>query len=491
MCSAPGACSRAAAACARRCTSLRGRARCRPRGHADRRLRPTRPHRGAARADGAGAADRAGAGGRGGEWCLVCTGAARDPARPAPAVALPVRPPSGGGSAGVLRVGLSLQEPGFWEALVPDPGALDGVSPEHFELFTGAAPSGGILINLSEHGTLVNGELVHESHRLAQGDVVGLPRLGRAEGEAPVVEFRLLRGAAGRPQAALAAPPGSPRASWGASGALDSGASGACGPTGSAAGSSECAEAALPAASALLGFGSAGPLGSAAEPRRGAGRAAAWQAGAAAADSLDLARAAARRPEETGSPLGRAAPERPFALECTQSRGLLGRELERLPARLRVLEASGCPPGLRLGRAVQPPAFWQALLPREDLRNTVSREHFELAPQGGELRLTNRSVFGTLVNNELVTGEVAVRDGDTISEECWLQRMSRYRYRCLGLVVALLGLLGGLRRHGWSPLKVLVRAHPGRGPGSSGIGTCLVPPQLRPAAAFPQRSNES
>ena len=36
-------------------------------------------------------------------------------------------------------------------------------------------------------------------------------------------------------------------------------------------------------------------------------------------------------------------------------------------------------------------------------------------------------------------------------------------------------VLGSPRRHGWIRLEILVRARPGRGPGSSGIGAFLIP----------------
>eukprot|EP00959_Pyramimonas_sp_CCMP1952_P400312 8387681-Pyramimonas_sp.AAC.1 len=38
-------------------------------------------------------------------------------------------------------------------------------------------------------------------------------------------------------------------------------------------------------------------------------------------------------------------------------------------------------------------------------------------------------------------------------------------------VIPFFGFLGGPRRHRWIRLDILVRTHPGRGLGSSGIGT--------------------
>ncbi|CAK0880956.1 unnamed protein product, partial [Prorocentrum cordatum] len=45
-------------------------------------------------------------------------------------------------------------------------------------------------------------------------------------------------------------------------------------------------------------------------------------------------------------------------------------------------------------------------------------------------------------------------------------------------VFTFLGLLGGPRCHRWIRLEILVRTHPRRGPGSSGIGTVWFPQQI-------------
>merc|ERR1740129_2007183 len=57
---------------------------------------------------------------------------------------------------------------------------------------------------------------------------------------------------------------------------------------------------------------------------------------------------------------------------------------------------------LRVGRALQPAAFWERLVPDDRLRNLISREHFEVLCDGSELVLDTLGSAGTLVNGVLV-----------------------------------------------------------------------------------------
>jgi len=69
---------------------------------------------------------------------------------------------------------------------------------------------------------------------------------------------------------------------------------------------------------------------------------------------------------------------------------------------------------LKVGREVQKLDFWEALVPDEVRRNTVSRQHFELLASGGSFTLSNLSSIGTSVNGTLVTAQAQVRKGDVI-----------------------------------------------------------------------------
>ncbi|CAK0889920.1 unnamed protein product [Prorocentrum cordatum] len=73
---------------------------------------------------------------------------------------------------------------------------------------------------------------------------------------------------------------------------------------------------------------------------------------------------------------------------------------------------------LRVGRAVQPMPLWEALLPDEATRNTISRNHFEVVAMPGEAdraaTLSNLSSLGTLVNGACVHGQAPLRVGDTV-----------------------------------------------------------------------------
>ncbi|CAK0881142.1 unnamed protein product [Prorocentrum cordatum] len=63
-----------------------------------------------------------------------------------------------------------------------------------------------------------------------------------------------------------------------------------------------------------------------------------------------------------------------------------------------------------------------------------------------------------------------------------IQRRKMYRYRYPSPVFPFFGLLGGSRCHRWIRFEILFRTHPGRGPGSSGIGTIWFPQRWRPEA---------
>jgi len=105
----------------------------------------------------------------------------------------------------------------------------------------------------------------------------------------------------------------------------------------------------------------------------------------------------------------------PFTLECSISSGLFPSELALLPRMLRTLEASCLQAQLRVGRAVQPMGFWEALLPDEATRISVSREHFEIVVEEDNLVLVNLSSAGTFVNNKRILDRVPVLAGDRLS----------------------------------------------------------------------------
>ncbi|CAK0875743.1 unnamed protein product [Prorocentrum cordatum] len=106
----------------------------------------------------------------------------------------------------------------------------------------------------------------------------------------------------------------------------------------------------------------------------------------------------------------------PFALRCTFSRALAASDLERIPVEERTLEASCQEARLLVGRAAQPAALWERLLPEETLRRAVSPEHFEIAvDEEAELVLRNLSSTGTLVNGKTITDSVRVQHADVIT----------------------------------------------------------------------------
>jgi len=97
------------------------------------------------------------------------------------------------------------------------------------------------------------------------------------------------------------------------------------------------------------------------------------------------------------------------------SRGLSPFQLGNLAREERLLEASCAQALLKVGRGVQLAAFWAALLPDQAMRNTVSREHFQIEFDELDLCLLNFSSTGTIVNRKLIHDRVRVQDGDVIS----------------------------------------------------------------------------
>ncbi|CAK0899496.1 unnamed protein product [Prorocentrum cordatum] len=95
---------------------------------------------------------------------------------------------------------------------------------------------------------------------------------------------------------------------------------------------------------------------------------------------------------------------------------------------------------------------------------------------GGMRRLGLRSWRGAVV--WLVLWALALRKARGTAPSGGAPSQRRERYPCLypPHVFLFLGLLGGPRRHRWIRLEILVRTHPGRGLGSSGIGAFLVSP---------------
>eukprot|EP00929_Paragymnodinium_shiwhaense_P065071 TRINITY_DN32663_c0_g1_i1.p1 TRINITY_DN32663_c0_g1~~TRINITY_DN32663_c0_g1_i1.p1 ORF type:complete len:555 (-),score=96.94 TRINITY_DN32663_c0_g1_i1:676-2271(-) len=83
-----------------------------------------------------------------------------------------------------------------------------------------------------------------------------------------------------------------------------------------------------------------------------------------------------------------------------------------------LLRPDGCT--LLVGRTVQPPEYWQQLIPDESARNSVSREHFKISfcAQGvsynGCFKLQNMSRGGTWLNGSLIHGEAEVAAGDAV-----------------------------------------------------------------------------
>ena len=65
-----------------------------------------------------------------------------------------------------------MQAPEFWSSLVPDETLRNAVSRQHFEISSKGEKL--MLTNLSLAGTLVNGHMVQQQHKVQHGDVVAI-----------------------------------------------------------------------------------------------------------------------------------------------------------------------------------------------------------------------------------------------------------------------------------------------------------------------------
>lgn len=102
----------------------------------------------------------------------------------------------------------------------------------------------------------------------------------------------------------------------------------------------------------------------------------------------------------------------PFVLECVSALGLSTADLSFRPNFSRFL---GPTSHIRVGRMVQPQEVWEALVPNEGLRNTISREQFEIsAAEPGAYVLKNKASTGTLVNERPVPQLTQLSANDVI-----------------------------------------------------------------------------
>lgn len=133
-------------------------------------------------------------------------------------------------------------------------------------------------------------------------------------------------------------------------------------------------------------------------------------------------------PDRTVAPMSPALQPQPgpladVCLQCIEARGSPALEGAAVP--LQVAVVPGAAMGiLRVGRAWQAMAFWEAAVSDAALRNTVSREHFEVhllephqaaAETTPALTLVNCSSAGTLVNGAMVRERAALKPGDIIA----------------------------------------------------------------------------
>lgn len=70
---------------------------------------------------------------------------------------------------------------------------------------------------------------------------------------------------------------------------------------------------------------------------------------------------------------------------------------------------------IRVGRSMQPPEFWSSLVPDENLRSAISRQHFEVTQKDKVFTLVNMSLAGTLINGHMVQRQHKVQHGDIIA----------------------------------------------------------------------------
>merc|ERR1712232_540493 len=104
----------------------------------------------------------------------------------------------------------------------------------------------------------------------------------------------------------------------------------------------------------------------------------------------------------------------PFCLECVSARGMTASQLRKLSRADRFLEATCDQARLRVGRSVQPPAFWNMLLPDTTIQNAISREHFEVTMEERGILLKNLSSAGTWVNGRPTQDSVLLNAGAII-----------------------------------------------------------------------------
>ena len=64
---------------------------------------------------------------------------------------------------------------------------------------------------------------------------------------------------------------------------------------------------------------------------------------------------------------------------------------------------------------MQPPEFWSSLVPDENLRSAISRQHFEVTQKDKVITLVNMSLAGTLINGHMVQRQHKVQHGDVIA----------------------------------------------------------------------------
>jgi len=69
---------------------------------------------------------------------------------------------------------------------------------------------------------------------------------------------------------------------------------------------------------------------------------------------------------------------------------------------------------LKVGRSYQL-SFWNSLIPDEQHRNKVSRDHFEVRSSGSGFELSSNAASGTLLNGKRITERAALRFGDEIA----------------------------------------------------------------------------
>lgn len=310
-------------------------------------------------------------------------------------------PLTAAGDIRILRVGRSIQPASFWETLVPDAALRSSISRVHFEvrveivhcatddlLQEQGKRTSATLQNFSSSGTFCNGNFIRDTYELHCGDIIALPPPQPSElgNGAPLVQFKF-RAVTAAGIMGIALPLASSQLS-------DFAQQSDLQPSSEATGSvlGFCTAAQDPVVSALPS-----PTHSLTEQRQ---------------QQQQLQQQQENLPRVQVSI---AALPPPFTLECSTSSGLLPSELALLPRRLRTLEASCLQAQLRVGRAVQPTGFWEALLPDEVTRISVSREHFEIVMEEDDLVLVNLSAAGTFVNNKRILDRVPVMAGDRVS----------------------------------------------------------------------------